>query len=163
MSTEYKIRFIHEGHEDRTALPTTWSYPRLEDVFEGCQVLGLCEAMEIIDEGDHGGDDWFNPKNYSHIAIIEVSGRSGDSGPLSYWSVTEDDVEAMHVIDYTDSGVGMALEEIALEMDEEGHEVEFDAMGFTESGWWDEAGVEDVVARLAEKATTVEPTFIDYQ
>lgn len=160
METEYKIRFLNKCHDGNVALPRAWGHPRLEETFKGAQVLDPCEGLTIAESGEHGGDDWFSDSGYSHILIVEVSDCSGESGPLHYGAVTEEDVEAIHVIEYTDSAFGWALEEIALEMDEEGHEVDIDPMGFAADGWWDEVGAEEVIKRLADRAETVEPEFV---
>ena len=161
MDTEYKIRFLNRCHDGNFALPRTWGHPRLEETFEGAQVLGLCEGLDIAESGQHYDDDWFSSTGYSHVMIVEVTDCSGESGPLKYNAVTEDDVEAIHVIEYTDSAFGWAMEELANKYEDEGYEIARDVMGFAADGWWDEVGAEKIVARLAEKATTVEPKFVD--
>ena len=161
MSTEYKIRFLNRCHDGNIALPRTWGHPRLDETFEGAQVLECWEGLSIAESGAHGDDDWFSATGYSHIMILEVTGCSGQAGPLKYDAVTEDDVVAIHAIQYSDSAFGWAMEELANEYEDDGYEIHRDEMGFAAAGWWDEVGEGEVLARLVERAKTVEPKFVD--
>jgi len=154
-------RFIHEGHDDKSALPTSWTHPSHDGKWEGAQVLPPHRAIWMHLDGEHSTDDWYRGgKSYTHLALIEVSGESGDSGPLTYSAITPDDVEAMHVIETSDSALGWALEEIGMELDEE-HRFT-DEMGFVDKRAVLAEYEDEFIEMLAERAETVEPTFIDY-
>lgn len=150
-------RFKKERHGDGTEidaneLPAEWTHPRAErgESWDGAQVLGLHRAMEMIDDGEDVRDDWFRGgKGYDALQLLVVDGKSGDSGPLSYPAVTEEDVKALHTINLDD--LEWALTEIAIALDEEGEPVEFDAMGFAEDRWWDGL-VNEVIDRLINRS-----------
>ena len=156
-STQLVARFIHKGHGDRTAVPTTWSHPRSEKTFEGAQTLSVTTALDIAIEGEHRRDDWFNPENYSHLAIFKVSQKSGESGPLPYAAITTDDIEEMRVIGFTPEGLGWALTEIGIDMEAPTYDD-----GALKDEWIYEVGEDKVIDRLLEKMSSVEPTPVTY-
>jgi len=161
MTTEIKARFIHMGHDDKTAIPTSWTHPSHSGQWKGAQVLSAHQALTMHIEGEHRTDDWYRGgKGYTHLALIEVSGTSGESGPLSYQAITEDDIEAMHVISLDDSSLGWALEEAGLELDPD--EEHTDAMGFVDKLAVLDEHEDEMVCKIVEAAKTVEPTFVDY-
>ncbi|MDZ7703148.1 MAG: hypothetical protein U5L04_01525 [Trueperaceae bacterium] len=161
MSTQDKKmvgRFIHTLHGE-SDLPTTWTYPGLDEM-EGAQTLRLSRVLEIVEQDDDSRDDWFGQSHREgHLAILTVTGFSGDTKPLKYRAITEDDVVEMHVINY--SSLDWELTEIAIELDDEGHEIDFDEMGFPQGDWMYEVGEDVVIERLVERMEKVEPRWVD--
>jgi len=147
-------RFIHQNVA-KNQLPVRWTYPEAGH-FDGAQMLRPSRALRMIDEGEDRLDDWYQGGDcYTHLALVEVSGHSGESGGIGYQAVTEGDVEAMHVIPV--GRVAMMLEEIAAEIDDgmifDGPFADIQAML--------EEYDEQVIEMLVERAETVEVEWVD--
>jgi len=152
---DIEARMIHQNN-DKNHLPKEWIYPEANR-FDGAQTLSVARALRIIDQGDDCRDDWYQGGDtYTHLALLEVSGHSGESGGLGYRAVTEDDVEAMHVISLSD--IEWTLTEIALDIDDD---VIFDEWGMPDIDAMIEEYEDEVIDKLADRAETVEPKFVD--
>jgi len=148
-------RFIHQDVA-KNQLPVRWTYPEAGH-FDGAQMLSPARALRMIDEGEDRLDDWYQGGDcYTHLALVEVSGHSGESGGIGYRAVTEGDVEAMHVISMDD--IAWALEEIALDIDDD---IIFDDMGFSDIEQMLEEYEGEVIEMLVERAETVEVEWVD--
>lgn len=150
-------RFIHTDLE-RNQLPTHWTYPEA-GIYQGAQVLPLDEALEMAVTGEHA-DDFFVSGLYAHLAILEVTATSGERGPLTYSAVLPPDVTSMRVIELADATFGWAMMEIALELADAGHDIDFDEMGLPKQGWYDDH-LEEVIGLLLDEMTEVTPTWVD--
>lgn len=149
-------RFIHSTL-DKDTLPTTWEHPADNIRKGGAQVLHTSRVLRMLTAGDDSRDDWYEQGDYGHVALLEVSGKSGESG-RGYQAVTEGDIEAMHVLEL--DGIDWTLTDIWEEMLDDGYDLPETAMGFPGDAWWD--GVEsEVLSRMIDKAETVEPSFTD--
>lgn len=149
------IRFINSTTRKVNQLSLTWTYPGCDE-FQGAQVLGISEGIDIAVEKDHGCDDWFSASSHTHMAIIEVTDCTGDSGPLPYRAIVESDVVAMHVISLDDSDFAWAMQEIAWDLVEEGHDIDAD-----DKSWWEEVASDEVIARLIKKSRKVSPEWVE--
>jgi len=98
-------------------LPTTWSHPRDGKVYTGAQVLDVTDAVHMAMTGADGMDDWYGGwGEYGHMAILEVTGTSGEEGGETYSAITAEDVVKMKVLDIEDIDLKNAMLEIALEL-----------------------------------------------
>lgn len=154
----YFMRFIHKDLE-RNQLPVRWSYPEA-GLFSGCQVLDIEEGLKMSTTGEHLHDDFFSQDCYSHVCILKVSGCSGQKGPLRYNSIVEGDIESMHVLEFSDSDFGWSMMEIALELIEEGADIDLGDDMMPLGGWWEDH-IERVVEGLIDASAEVEPVFVD--
>lgn len=110
--------------------------------------------------GEHLADDFFSPSKYDHLAILDISGASGQRGPLGYRAVTPKDVKAMYVIPYDDASFAWAMTEIALELADEGFDIPFsDDLGMPEDHWYEDL-IEEILPRLLEEMTPVTPQYV---
>ena len=148
-------RFINKAVESHQ-LPTEWIIRNHR--FSGAQVLTLDEAMTILARREHSTDDWYKADTYSHIALIKVSGFSGERGTLVYDAITEDDVEEMRVA-AIDSCLDWSLMEIAMEMAAEGYDI--DEQEAYESSEWIEDYTEEIAERLWDEMSAVEVEYIE--
>lgn len=151
-------RFIHTTLESHQ-LPTEWEHPSEGERHDGCQVLRLSRVLGIIERGEDVRDDWYRGgQSYDHVSIIEMSGKSGESGRSCDGSITEGDVETMYVGSV--SRIEGYLTEIGCEMSMERDDVEVDEMGMPVEGWWCDLEGE-VIDRLVEYMDEVEPEFVN--
>lgn len=150
-------RFIHR-RLSQTDLPVTWTYPEA-GVYQGAQVIGVEEALSAAMTGDHA-DDFFNSASYGWLAILEVTGMSGQRGPLTYSAVTAEDVSSMHIIELTDARFGWAMMCIAMDLADDGYAIDFDGQGMPVDGWYEDF-TDEVVALLLDEMTQVTPTWVD--
>lgn len=145
-----KARFIHRTLADNK-LPKAWGLRG--QTFEGCQVLGLDRAMEILAAGEDHRDDWYTPEGYTRLALFDVDSCSGDTGHLGYKAVLEGDIKEMRVIDLSD--IAWDATEVVLELREDFDGL--DVFRFIEEH--DLAA--DVFSALFDEAAEVTPDFVD--
>lgn len=157
MSTQIVGRFIHINLEDNQ-LPTRWALRG--GVYDGAQVLDIETAVEVLLTKEHAWDDWYNPINHTRIALLKVSGFSGDKGHLGYSAILEEDLVEMRVADIDNSSLPWAFMELALELIEEGADIDEQAVyeGCTD---WIHEHTDSVIEMLWDYADRVEPEFID--
>lgn len=141
-----KARLIADDLK-RTQLPRSWTYPETGE-HDGAQVLRIGRALRIALEGEDSHDDWHRLNDYGHLAILELSGQSGESAGLGYPAVLPEDVEAMHVISIS------RLRELGIDLMEEGHDI--DPMG----QWWRAVDPDDYMDLLLDACERVEPDWI---
>lgn len=149
------IRFSRQ----KATIPTTWTYPGLGE-HEGAQVWEPADAADVM---DNGGDapGWtdgydYNPRNgYDHVLILDVDGTSGDRGPLSWDAVTEDDVNAVYILDYHTAK--KVVQELPIDLLEDG-EIDCPAGHFPEVDDWMEHA-DRLADALINAADEVQPTF----
>lgn len=151
-------RFIYIDLEPNQ-LPTHWTYPDA-GLFEGAQVLDVEEALAMAASGEHVGDDFFKPSLYGHLALIRVESTTGERGPLGYDAITADDIQEMRVIEYNDAALGWELMEIAMQLEEEGADIDLDAVYGGDTDWMSCRG-DEIAALLWRDARPVTPEFVD--
>lgn len=82
----------------KNQLPKHWTYEGLGKM-KGAQVLSPVRAITMAVTGQDPKDDWFQQKwSYSHVAFLNVSETTGETGGIGYTSVPEGAVEDMWVI-----------------------------------------------------------------
>jgi hypothetical protein len=131
----------------KNQLPLSWTYPETGE-HEGAQVLRVGRAIRLALEGEEDRDDWYRLNDYTHLAILELSGQNGDRGGLGYAAVMPEDVEAMHVISLS------TLRELGIDLVEAGYDI--DPM----ADWWDDIDADEYLDLIIERAETVEPDWI---
>jgi hypothetical protein len=154
-----EARFLHAGNTDN-ALPTHYTYPGAGKV-EGAQVLRISEAIAIALRGDHKTDDWYCAADYPTLALLKVSGRSGDTIGIGYAAILESDLEEMRVVDVSSAtGFAWTMTEIAMDLEAQGLEIPMDGEQYDLEAMFDE--YEDkVIELLWDAAEVVEPVFVD--
>ena len=148
-NTKIKARLIHNTLK-KNQLPTKWTYPN-QGEFEGAQVLSVSKALDIAINGDNR-DDWYND-NYSHIAFLKVSGLNGDSGPLKYRAIVEDDLIEMRVISL--SNIDQIFLDIALE--HEDNEKVWNNFNMPNTNYI----IDEYEDEIIKKAKPVKPDFVN--
>ena len=149
------IRFSRQ----KATIPVSWTYPGLGE-HEGAQVWEPADAADVIDN-DGEAPGWedgyeYNPKNgYDHVLILDVDGTSGERGRLEWDAVTEDDVNAVYILDYHTAK--KVIQELPIELLEDG-EIECDMYEIpTVDDWMEHTG--RLIDALIDAAEEVEPTF----
>ena len=142
----YEARMINDtlhAHQ----LPRTHTYPGA-GVCQGAQVIGLSKALSLAVDGYDASDDWYQQAwHYDHLAVLEVTGASGDDIGIGYQAVTPEDVERMWVMDLDE--VAWMLTEIAIE---KGYD--------TGTEWWRDLDDEEMLPLLKSHLTEVAPEWI---
>ena len=112
-------------------------------------MLDVTDAVHMAMTGDGGLDDWYGGwGEYSHMAILEVTGTSGEKGGETYSAITAKDVVKMKVINIEDVDLKSAMLNVALELgqdpdtdwyrdmeDEEWVDMLFSRMGAVAAEW----------------------------
>jgi len=149
------IRFSRQ----KATIPVSWTYPGLGE-HEGAQVWEPADAADVMDNnGDAPGwtDGYdYNPANgYNHVLILDVDGTSGERGRLEWDAVTEDDVNAVYMLDYHTAK--KVVEKLPIELLEEGR-LECEMGAFPEVDDWYEHESR-LLQALIDAADEVNPTF----
>jgi len=141
-----RARLIASGLK-KNQLPKTWTYEGLDEM-RGAQTISLERAVSLLLDGEESRDDWYRLNDYTHVAILDCSGFSGESGGLGYPTITENDLDAMYVISKS------ALLELGIDLMEKGHDI--DPM----SDWWNELEADDYEDIMINRADKVDPEWI---
>lgn len=149
------IRFSRQ----QATIPTSWTFPGTGE-HEGAQVWEPADAAEVLEnDGDApgwaDGFDYAPRQGYDHVLILDIDGKSGASGPLSWDAVTEDDVNAVYMLTY--QRARQIVQELPIELLEEGLiDCEMGAIPQVDD-WYEHA--DRLVDALIDAAEEVEPTF----
>lgn len=157
------MKTVFRFSRQKETLPTTWTYPETGE-YEGAQVwqeFGSLQGGSVVDVLENGGSPtgWsdgfdYSPSNgYHHLLIIDVKSVSGESGPLAWEAITEDDIERVWMCTWDEAKA--ALEELAWDLaDEEADGID---PHFPKVSQWDpwetEERIADALKAVAEKVT----------